>query len=1051
MSGRARSRSGVRGTRSTSGTDGTAGTGNGGSGTSSRRPSVTVDTHLPQLQANNNGSAGSDSMVNVNSTPATGASGASTGAVDPNGRILSLEHQLALQQLQFDKMFSLLSGVTNQLGALTGVTSEIQQIKSISSEFNNRFNVLQNDLNGLKNGTNTSASVNATGASGQSTGTRSGTSGTVGAHAGSSHRNYITVGDGDEKDDAQQIKIELPFATGAGGTIAGLNGISGNIGTGTAGDAAGVSGTGPLVDGPVDGTHSGATGSTHYSTVTGPGMVSASTGVSGTSGTTIRAESNNNELVLRSPIPVGGTLQYDGTGGIMVGHAKVNPNYRDEIDISQKIGAHGLAGMENTDPKKFVLPIILMLNSVGLNWPATGADGVLRVELPKFNSTMHTTLTGFTEWISAIRTKLQLVLASELLFLPFSIVVQKVWSAPVSGADGVSVKQWHMLKVHVIQTFKRYCAAIYVQLIDALTPSEKSVTSRINGEIQVTTGASGISIGTISTSSMYFIRNNCNYLLRLLDYQYNRTGPATISATHQALDGVRYGIGTNPVISSGATYEFFGKLDAARIQCEKVDTLPSDARMKQLVLLRVPRWIRERVTGIDGAGTNGEKVTYEELRHMCNEQSRHAEDLKIGTGYGTGADGTTGTGGTGTNGVARRFPNANTEVGTGGGCAHCGKNNHTTENHYECPQCGRTHSPNSQCYGTRRNGAGGTGAPGGAGAPSGVKGATGKGIKSITDSNGAIIYALMFEDSGTDNTNGVVSHDSAGGDGDQVYSFDTEGHDISTNSQKLIVDSGGTAHVLNSAKHMFNIRELPVPVYIRLPNGTDILVREYGAVMITSTMFLTQVLLCPKFRTNIISVARLIDAGCQLKFTASGCGICNGSNGRQMVFAPREGNLYVIRLGKVVPPPPTAKSGFKFNMKIYEKLEREGVYTDNKGKTSTTPTTLTVRSTGADSTSGTSSTSGKGKSDSKSKSKSSSSSSKSSSKSNGNGAGGADGKEKSSPTPPSTSGGTRSTTRSSSSTTSEVTLPTSNFAITEGNSDEEGVSGVEGSSSSDEE
>ncbi|XP_049410761.1 putative late blight resistance protein homolog R1B-16 [Solanum stenotomum] len=103
------------------------------------------------------------------------------------------------------------------------------------------------------------------------------------------------------------------------------------------------------------------------------------------------------------------------------------------------------------------------------------------------------------------------------------------------------------------------------------------------------------------------------------------------------------------------------------------------------------------------------------------------------------------------------------------------------------------------------------------------------------------------------------------------YSSITEIGDLSCKCAKLtddswIIDSGASHHMTYNKTTLTNIRPLPSPFLISLPNGYKVKVTESGDVCLGPVLTLQKVLFVPSFKFNLISVHCLVF---QLKGVAS--------------------------------------------------------------------------------------------------------------------------------------------------------------------------------------
>lgn len=87
-----------------------------------------------------------------------------------------------------------------------------------------------------------------------------------------------------------------------------------------------------------------------------------------------------------------------------------------------------------------------------------------------------------------------------------------------------------------------------------------------------------------------------------------------------------------------------------------------------------------------------------------------------------------------------------------------------------------------------------------------------------------------------------------------------------------IMDSGATDHITPHAHLLQNIKTLQVPYSVGLPNGNTVLVQSVGECQINEHLKLSDVLLIPSFKFNLMSVWRVTsDYGGSVHFTDSCC------------------------------------------------------------------------------------------------------------------------------------------------------------------------------------
>ena len=69
-----------------------------------------------------------------------------------------------------------------------------------------------------------------------------------------------------------------------------------------------------------------------------------------------------------------------------------------------------------------------------------------------------------------------------------------------------------------------------------------------------------------------------------------------------------------------------------------------------------------------------------------------------------------------------------------------------------------------------------------------------------------------------------------------------------------IIDLGASHHMTYTKHNLTNLKPLPYPFLITLPNGYKVKVTEIGDVCLNSTLTLYKVLYIPSFKFNLISV-----------------------------------------------------------------------------------------------------------------------------------------------------------------------------------------------------
>ncbi|KAK9678096.1 hypothetical protein RND81_11G187800 [Saponaria officinalis] len=79
------------------------------------------------------------------------------------------------------------------------------------------------------------------------------------------------------------------------------------------------------------------------------------------------------------------------------------------------------------------------------------------------------------------------------------------------------------------------------------------------------------------------------------------------------------------------------------------------------------------------------------------------------------------------------------------------------------------------------------------------------------------------------------------------------------NIWQWIVDTGASDHMTSHLDMLHDVKVLPKPLIVGLPDGSFKMVHKIGKAVLSSSIILHRVLLVPDFKQNLLSVGRLID------------------------------------------------------------------------------------------------------------------------------------------------------------------------------------------------
>jgi hypothetical protein len=86
------------------------------------------------------------------------------------------------------------------------------------------------------------------------------------------------------------------------------------------------------------------------------------------------------------------------------------------------------------------------------------------------------------------------------------------------------------------------------------------------------------------------------------------------------------------------------------------------------------------------------------------------------------------------------------------------------------------------------------------------------------------------------------------------------------------LDSGATSYICNNKSAFLDIQQLPKPIQVRIGDNSIVPAASIRTVLLASKNYCIQlidVLYTPAIRTNLLSVSKLTDKGCEVKFSTN--------------------------------------------------------------------------------------------------------------------------------------------------------------------------------------
>ncbi|KAL9995344.1 putative RNA-directed DNA polymerase [Helianthus debilis subsp. tardiflorus] len=123
---------------------------------------------------------------------------------------------------------------------------------------------------------------------------------------------------------------------------------------------------------------------------------------------------------------------------------------------------------------------------------------------------------------------------------------------------------------------------------------------------------------------------------------------------------------------------------------------------------------------------------------------------------------------------------------------------------------------------------------------------------------------------------------------------------VSQIHSKWIIDTGASDHICHDENLFSHTKLLTKPAYVILPNGQILEVLKIGTVQITPEFSITNVLLVPQFKRNLLSVPRLCkDSKGFVAFSETHCILQGPSLKRPLVLGELLNGLYLLQSNKL--------------------------------------------------------------------------------------------------------------------------------------------------------
>lgn len=585
-------------------------------------------------------------------------------------------------------------------------------------------------------------------------------------------------------------------------------------------------------------------------------------------------------------------------GALIKDSAKVKPLPSDEKDMRVLAEIAGTKIISLTTSKDRAMAASV-LSATRISWPHGGTFDTDTVKLPVLSAESISSPTAFIKWQQLVIDACKCAGVHDILLVSLDMLSNRILNADFSVGDGSQDKELKdALKAALIRACYDLSNQLYYLLKRAITGNEPIVLESLQHQAKMAEG---------STPQLW-LEGNVNYLWRCLDENYHRVTSASIDQANRAFARIRYGNkGTHSTVSSAATTKLMLDITNANHELGYVDTPRTDSALISLLKQNLPEELWQFAHTVDiTLGAN--KLTFADLSARLISHARTLEERKAGSASTQ---------------VANHIGITSSASSGASQCKYCHTDRHTTAQHRRCPACNGMHAPR-KC-------------------PRGAQQAKGKGSQEGKPKH-SHVNAVEAEE-----IRPIICNVVASREGDDIVGvhYAAGGVELRTHLQ-CVIDSGAGAHVSCSETHMFDVKELDNPVYVTLPDGGFIRVIKYGSMMLTKHMVLTRVLLVPKFRLNIISVAKLSEKGVYCKFGPDYCvGRVNDKVTNEWLTAfqadRQDSNVYILTLPKVPYEPIRGSKSKVLTSKEIAQKPKKASYLSKTGQATNKPTTIGVK------------------------------------------------------------------------------------------------------------